>query len=284
MEQAPRATPRTALDGVPLDDDHLSSKRASSKTVGANYEHCTRRGPYQHDMPHGGVISVRADAASGASSPPRMSDPEDCHGQEGAPAPPLPDLSMPTAHLDIIHKTVWKVCVQGSGCMRAGQRDRGQSPAGQLTGQYLGTGTHHLSESLASTHFAGTRDSPNTGTLVRAVPLRDENTITYSNDIRHFHAYRCKARLHPPPAHLQVARLFGFQVFNQATAAAPVAAAASGSPPLSPLQWTAATAFVAGDHLTALLRDGALRRCGRPPDRTAEMDVELGGLSVGTGT
>jgi hypothetical protein len=54
---------------------------------------------------------------------------------------------------------------------------------------------------------------------------------------------------YPPLATaLQVARSFGFQVFN------------SNPKPLNPsIQWTPATAFVATDHLTSLLRDVWLR-------------------------
>ena len=51
----------------------------------------------------------------------------------------------------------------------------------------------------------------------------------------------------------QVARLFGFQVFNPEAAALPIETASSTA-------WTPATAFVAADHLSSLVRDGMLRR------------------------
>ena len=137
---------------------------------------------------------------------------------------------------------------------RAGQRaEPSIRPAYRSvpTGRYPPT----ISESLASTLLLVREAVP----LLYYAPSRRGMRTRPPDDTHHGHAYRCKAHHYPPPAHMQVARLFGFQVFNRATAPS-VAAAASGSPPSSPLQWTPATAFVAGDHLTALLRDGALRR------------------------
>lgn len=60
-----------------------------------------------------------------------------------------------------------------------------------------------------------------------------------------------------PPTHMQVARLFGFQIFNQS---APSTKPSGGIRSPGAPRWTPATAFVAGDHLCALLRDGFLRR------------------------
>ena len=103
MQQDPGVTRRTALviDDVPL-DYYLPSSKYARKAVEANTESYSSASIYRYDVTHGGIISVSADAASGAPEP-------DGHGD--APAPPLPDLSMPTAHLDIIHQTVWKVRV-----------------------------------------------------------------------------------------------------------------------------------------------------------------------------